>query len=470
MKIFIYFVIINIYLSLNFKPIPKGNGKLNSLYAHKSTNNLYFIFEHFRHGARSPCNGGFVNKTDDLGGKWTDYGSLTKVGIKQHYNLGIRNRKYYDGFISREYIPEEIKVYCSYYNRTIMSAQAQLLGFYNTMSFDHIKKNDDIIGEEKIINKANLHSIIPPINLFENKLKGNKEIFEIVFGEKFKCPLHIEMTNKNIKHINEIKAFNKLNSIKGDINNKYFEIISREFNIGAYTMDWPGMIKFCDIFICNYFDDGHNKQRLLNLEKKFKTFNSTDIVEKCYDFFSEKFFTVDGTEYANKSTLFIMSKLMKRMINFMESRIKLNDQNYLSYESPKFVLYSGHDDTLTQMQLFLHKFFNVNLEWIPFASNQIYEIRKYGNVFYIEVYYNERLKMNITFNQFSEIINKSIMSEEEINQKCYGNTRSPYFLRILILCILLLILVISYILTKLYYSNFYKKYKSEKIPKEILIA
>ena len=470
MKIFLYFVIIKLYLSLDFKPIPKGNGKLNSQYAHNSTDNLYFIFEHFRHGARSPCSGGFVNNTDDLGGKWTNYGSLTKVGIKQHYNLGIRNRKFYDGFISREYNPEEIKVYCSNYNRTIMSAQAQLLGFYNTMSFKHIKKNDDIIGEEKIINKAKLHSIIPPINLFENKFKGNKETFEIVFGEKFKCPLHKEMVDKNVKSIDSIKTFSKLNNIKETINTKYSEVLSKEFDIGTYTKDFSGMNFFCDIFICNYFDDGDNKQRLLDLEKRYKTFNSTDIVEKCYDFFYEKFFTVEGAEFANKSTIFLMSKLMKRMLNFMESRIKLNNQNYLSYESPKFVLYSGHDDTLTQMQLFLHKFFNINLEWIPFASNQIYEIRKYQNEFYIEVYYNEKLKMNITFNKFSEIINNSIMSEEEINQKCYGNTRSPYFLRILLLCLLLLILVISYILTKFYYSNYYEKLKSEKAPREILIA
>jgi len=470
MKIFLYFVILKVYLSLDFNPIPEGNGKLNSHYAHKSTKNLYFIFEHFRHGARSPCRGGFVNKTDDIGGKWTNYGSLTKVGIKQHYKLGLRNRKYYNGFISKEYKPEEIKVYCSNYNRTIMSAQAQLLGFYNSMSFNNIEKNDDIIGEEKIINKASLHSIIPPINLFENKLKGNKEIFEIVFGEKFKCPLHKEMVNKNIENMDEMETFDKLNNIKGTINTKYFEVISREFDIGTYTMNYTGMTSFCDIFICNYFDDGENKKRLLNLEKRFKTFNSTDIVEKCYDFFSEKFFTVEGAEFANKSSLIIMSKLMKRMLNYMESRIKLNDRNYLSYESPKFVLYSGHDDTLTQMQLFLHKFFNINLEWIPFASNQIYEIRKYGNVFYIEVYYNEKLKMNITFDQFSEIINKSIMSEEEINQKCYGKTRSPYFMRILILCSLFLILAISHILTKLYYSKFLEKCKSEKAPREILIA
>ena len=192
MKIFLYLSLIKIYFSLDFNPLPKENGILNSQYAHNTTNNLYFIFEHFRHGARSPCNGGFIDYKDDLGGKWENYGSLTKLGAKQHYLLGLRNRKYYDGFISREYNSNEIRVYCSNYNRTMMSAQAQLLGFYNKIDFKNIQKNDDIIGEEKISNKVNLQGIIPPINLFLN-MQEDKQNFEIAFREKFKCPFLKEM-------------------------------------------------------------------------------------------------------------------------------------------------------------------------------------------------------------------------------------------------------------------------------------
>ena len=81
MKFILYLIFIKLILS--FIPIPKNNGLLNSPYSHKSTDNLFFIFEHFRHGARSPCNGKFINNTDELGGKWQNYGFLSKVGIKR---------------------------------------------------------------------------------------------------------------------------------------------------------------------------------------------------------------------------------------------------------------------------------------------------------------------------------------------------------------------------------------------------
>ena len=140
MEVLLYFVLIKLLNSLDFNPLPFGNGNLNSNYSHTSTDNLFFVFEHFRHGARSPCNGGFFNNTDDIGGKWADYGGLTNVGIRQHYSLGQRLRKYYDGFISKEYDPKEIKIYCSNYNRTMISTQSQLLGFYNNISYEDIKK------------------------------------------------------------------------------------------------------------------------------------------------------------------------------------------------------------------------------------------------------------------------------------------------------------------------------------------
>ena len=464
MKIFLYFTFIKFILS--FIPIPKGNGELNAAYSHKSTDNLFFIFEHFRHGARSPCNGEFINHTDELGGKWQNYGHLTKIGIEQHYLLGIENRKRYNGFIDNAYNPKEIKIYCSNYNRTIMSAQAQLSGFYNLYSFNEIKNNDDIIGEEKTMNKMNLKSIIPPINLIEQINNEKKEQFEIVFNEKFGCPIHKEMIEKNVKEIDELETFDKLNNIKRKFNAKYLDIFSREFGIGDYTVNYKGMYKFCDMFICYYYDDGYNKLRISNLEKKYKNknFNSLEILNMCYDFFSEKFFKVEGAEFAKESPILIMSKLMKKMENYMQSRIDKKDQKYIGYDSPKFVLYSGHDDTLTQMQLFLNKFFNINTEWVPFASTQIFELRKYGNLFYVELYYNNKLKMNVTFKDFSDNIKKSVMSNEEINEKCYGFRRSLYFHRTVILCLILIFLCIVYINTKIYYCC-YEKLKVDKTTK-----
>ena len=465
---FILYLIFN-KLILSFIPIPKNNGLLNSPYSHKSTDNLFFIFEHFRHGARSPCNGKFINNTDELGGKWQNYGFLSKVGIKQHYLLGKLNRERYNSFISNAYNPKEIKIFSSNYNRTMMSAQAQLLGFYNSYNYKDIKIADDITEEQLMKNKINLTNVIPPVNLIEKQNNNNYNKYEIIFSEKFKCPIHKQMIEKNIKEIDTLPSFHKLNAIKAKFNTIYSDIFIKEFNMREnFTTNYTGMYTFCDIFICHYFDDGANRLRIDNIEKKYKNFNSKDLLNMCYDFFQEKFFKVEGEEYAKESSVLIMSKIMGKIMNYMENRINKKDPKYIGYDAPKFILYSGHDDTLTQMQLFFNKYFTINTEWVPFASTQVFELRKYGDNFYVELYYNNKLKMNITFQQFVEKIKNSVMNDEEINEKCYSFIRSEKFPLILGLLLVVIFLYVIFISTTIYY--FYEKRKYEMPPKLVVIV
>ena len=466
MNKFFYFIS-NLVITLCFNPLPSGNGILNSKYSHQSTDNLYFVFEHFRHGARSPCEGTFINKTDELGGKWENYGALTNIGIKQQFLLGKKNRKYYNNFISKEYNPNEIKVYSTNYNRTIMSAQAQLLGFYNNFSLNNKQKFDDIIEKVQKEDEFILNTIIPQINLFEKDNSGSEKI---LFSEKFECKLPKQMFAKNMEKYNELKIFNKIDEIREKFNKKYIQIFGEEFNKPNYTELYKGMYKFCDIYASIYFDEGKNRKILENLEKKYDYFNSSEILDICYDIFYEKFLVIEAEEYAKDASIILNSRTLQRLLNLMKTKIEKNNPNYMSPDSPKFLLYSAHDDTLTQMQIFLNKHFNIAKEWVPFASNQIFELRKYGNIFYVEVYYNDRLKMNITFNEFEEVINKNILSEDEINRKCYGLRNSKYFSIILILCFILIISLIAFIFLNIWLCLKIEKASNEKVPKIIMIS
>ena len=467
MNKYFYFVL-NLVLAICFNPLPEGNGILNSKYSHRSTDNLYFIFEHFRHGARSPCEGEFINKKDELGGKWEEgYGALTNVGIKQQFLLGKKNRKHYKNYISKEYNPNEIKVYSTNYNRTIMSAQAQLLGFYNGLSFNDSLNFDDI---EKIAKKYELNSIIPTINLYEKEeISGNNTI---LFSEKFECKLHKKLLAKNMEKSNELKIFNKIDEIRENFNKKYISIFAKYFNKPNYTKYYKGIYKFCDMYISYYFDKDKNRKIIDNLEKKYNFFNSSEVLDICYNFFYEKFLVIESEEYAKDNYKIIMSRTLNKLINIMKQRINKNDPNYISPESPKFLLYSGHDDTLTQMQIFLNKHFNINKEWVPYASNQIFELRKYGNIFHIEVYYNDRLKMNITFEEFYDIVNKNIMSLSEINEKCYGiKNSSSNNLIFLFLCWILMLCIASFIFLNVCILLKKKEnFKFEKPPKIVMIS
>ena len=159
-----------------------------------------------------------------------------------------------------------------------------------------------------------------------------------------------------------------------------------------------------------------------------------------------------------------MSRTFQEIIDIMKDRINKGNQKYLNYTSPKYLLYSGHDDTLSQMQMFLKKCFNIEYEWIPFASTQLYELRKYGNIFYVEIYYNDRLKLNITFKEFVNIIDKNIMREKEIYNKCYGFKNSSYFLITIWLIIINILLLIAYISIKIYiYFEELEKVRESKI-------
>lgn len=62
---------------------------------------------------------------------WPDgLGEITRKGLEQQYHLGGLIRSRYDGFLSKHYSPFEIYVRSSDYNRTLVSAQANLLAMY----------------------------------------------------------------------------------------------------------------------------------------------------------------------------------------------------------------------------------------------------------------------------------------------------------------------------------------------------
>ena len=146
----------------------------NKKYSHKTNDNLYFVFSMFRHGVRAPMDKELENSMDILGGKWNKKAELTKTGRKQHYNIGISNNLRYSGFININYDPKEIIIYSTNTNRTITSAQSQLLGLFNGLSNIN-KTNLDLINNKELDIKLN--SIIPPIYLFSDKKNFNTNLF-----------------------------------------------------------------------------------------------------------------------------------------------------------------------------------------------------------------------------------------------------------------------------------------------------
>ena len=203
------------------------------------------------------------------------------------------------------------------------------------------------------------------------------------------------------------------------------------------------MIIFCDVYISVYYDED-NKYILNKFNENGK--NATKLREICDNYLYNHFVHIRNGGHAKNNAIISVSPIIKRIINWMEVRINKNNNFSADYDEPKFVLFSGHDSTLFEMQHLLKNAFNIDFEYTKFASTQLFEIRKYGDLFYVEVYYNDRLKMNITFDEFKKGIENNVMSDKEIYDICYKAQKElKLFLIIISLIIVIVILLISFI-------------------------
>ena len=439
LKTFYIFIISFIFSLEDFNPILPENGILNQPYNHTSKdNNLFFIFFNVRHGARSPLK---LNKkhNDMFGGKWNSNSELTSLGKRQHYNLGKINKERYSSFINDKFDPKEIKIYSTPFPRTIMSVASELLGFYNNNSYPLNYNFSDIDFENKDIEDIN-KIVIPPIQLFSFNEKTNH--FDRTFKNHFECKYMRNQVKENwgIPH-------KEINSIITNFAQEYSELIEKEFkNINFNLLKTPKYFdNFCDVFLSIYFDE--SRYYLLQKISKYGK-NIDKIKETCDDFLYKQFIYIRNGGIAEKNPSISISPIINQIITWMKSRSYINNNFKTNYNEPKLVIYSAHDSNLFQMQAFLKICFNIEVEKTEFASTQLMELRKYGNEFYVEIYYNDKLKMNITLKEFEQRINENVLSEKEINHLCYNKGNN--FIKFMYILIFILIIILCYEIRKIY--------------------
>ena len=445
---FLKFLITNILLNLSFvtsqfNPFKSGKGILNQLYNHTSNEkNLFFIFLNIRHGARSPLV--LKDKHNDiLGGKWNSRGDLTSLGIKQHYLIGKKHKERYSSFINEEYDPKEIKIYSTPFPRTIMSVTSELLGLYSNNTYPNNFSFWDIDLDEKDFDDIN-NKIIPPVQLFSyNKIKNK---YDRTFENHFECLYMREQVKKNWDIPHE-----EINTLIDSFYNEFSDAIGKEFkSVNISLLKEPKYFDLvCDDILSLYFDQ-KNFYLLKNLEKY--GVNIDKMKEMCDDFLYKQFIYIRNGGISNKNPFISISPIITNILTWMKARADKNNNFATDYEEPKFVIYSGHDSTLFQMQSFLKECFNIEVEKTEFASTQLLELRKYGKKYYVEIYYNDRLKMNITLLEFEKQIKNNIFSESQINSLCNYKTSNSWNILLYIL-ILALIISLIYEIYRIYNEN-----------------
>ncbi|XP_049726851.1 prostatic acid phosphatase [Elephas maximus indicus] len=90
---------------------------------------LKFVTLLFRHGDRSPIET-FPNDPIKESEWPQGFGQLTKVGMKQHYELGEYMRKRYEKFLNGSYKREQVYIRSTDIDRTLMSAMSNLAALF----------------------------------------------------------------------------------------------------------------------------------------------------------------------------------------------------------------------------------------------------------------------------------------------------------------------------------------------------
>jgi len=434
-----------------------------------------------RHGARAPLS--LNEKGEDLLGiQWGAPGELTPIGKRMEYLLGLRNRERYikrnernESFLSEEFDPHELVVFSSDINRTLLSMQSQLQGLYPISP-----------GKTDTFNPGQNETSIPPINIsgiFDDLINGTS----LPNGMTI-IPIHyIVLKNTTPECQSKIKEFNLFNSknkkeildLVEEFNKNYSAALNSIYGKpenNKYNMSTINSI--CDTAIADN-TEGKNISDFLekiNAEKE-------NFMKMCYEVLAINFRDYIFGDENNEVILFYNSLIFRDMIKYMQARIEddingdKNKNNVSDYNTPKMVILSGHDTTLSAHEMFFIKFFKKEqiLYKYPTYSSQIsYEITRedveenlrtslnYSN-YNVIYYFNDELLLNITFDKFKKTVEENIWKGDRMDEFCFGKKEKPFMELELIIIIALGVLVFALVIVMIILIVKLKKSKKKDI-------
>ncbi|EGR29698.1 hypothetical protein IMG5_150410, partial [Ichthyophthirius multifiliis] len=316
-----------------------------SIIIHQTIQRLVFIQSLFRHGARYP-----MSKYYDWEEQQMFHGQLSPVGYRQHYNLGKQLRKEYiidQQFLSPNYNYQEIQVRSTDVDRTISSAQSQLIGLYpqgfsipQNLNPDY--KRPPYQGAQD--DQQNLQEFSLPHNLSAIPIHVRDEMDDLELQPWNRCDEYVNLVKKfKDQNIQLAQEFNKNFT---QLYQKLTSILNQEINnysqLGGV---WGGVY---DVFIANLYNarripDQLTREELENI--------------KFVDSFSW-FFGDFGTELGTK---LLVTPFLKHLVDNFEN--KINGK----YSNLKMMMFSAHDSNLS-----------MNMRAFNFSSYQCLLQQKFG--------------------------------------------------------------------------------------------
>ena len=381
-----------------------------------SDEKLLFVLEHFRHGARGPYKSFNYNEWKDfLNEEWKGAGELTQLGMRQHYLLGYSVRNKYKNFISKEFNQNEIFIISTDVNRTLMSVYSNLLGMYpnytNINKKGYIKNNNySNIINNKIFEEEKLKTIFP-IHIFDAK-DLSYQLYRTEVCPGFETFIKKISESEGMKNI-LINIFEKTNENYGKYLSQFIDqnIIDKR----DYKSYFKVLKNLCDTFIADYFDGRDIKDLSktgINLEEFYDHCLNVSLITVYYSYYGIPL---------ERSVEFDISHTFREIFEYMDKRILLdkeNDSDKIISSSPKFVIISGHDVSLAAFDLFFENKFNIKYKRADYANNQIFELWKKGDKYYLKYLINLGISGEFEYYEFKKEVLKDLYTDEEIRKIC----------------------------------------------------
>ena len=399
---------------------------------------LIFVYQHIRHGARGPTenyNSLFKNGIDEFGVSWEGEGDgeLTLIGMREHYDIGIRNRHKYGkgknglGLIDfSTYNREEVLFHATDYNRTHQSLNSELIGMYQpgllkTLSIKQINgsypPNNKIWVEKQ--NESLYNDIIEEINSLGNEtIINNIPVFNVHPFEPNRT-FNLETNCKNLNNLRLKNLEGKENLLYGYFLN-HSEILKEFFkfeNISYFTN-----IEIMNSITDHYISDYKNLKDL----SEFHNFTGIDLDEFMNK--SSKFYYDWMYNYycSNITCSMEASRLMEDLLGYMERRIKYDELT--TYKAPKLVIDCGHDTTVGPIQMFMYQAFkdkpeyNLRTQYCGFSCNVYFELYKSKidfSKYYVFYFIDDELINIFDYNEFYNIVKNHIYTQENLDEYCF---------------------------------------------------
>ena len=355
------------------------------------------VIEACRHGARSPID----NNPWDTG-YWNEgYGELTQEGMRQQYLNGAEFRNRY--IINQQvagavFNASEIYVRSTNVNRTIMSAESQLMGFYPNgpnLSSAAMEAQAvppfNVFNQSGIINSLGLAALpnnFQPIPIhvvaspYDNMLNGYSAV---------SCP-YINVIASMVQSSSQYqyRVYNYTAYLQKQLYTVFGEMIPFE------TAGW-----YADNLVCDQF---HGYPMVPGI-----TEDMYQQMMGIMNYSNSYFFQYGGAQLAS-------SQFYSAVIDTFEGVI--NGSSTLTWS-----LYSAHDTTLIGFLIAIDNWDNNNP---PFASSLVFELNEINDNYFVSISYNDNpLTLNgcvqmCPFEEFKQLLLEWIIPD--VVAQCNSNS------------------------------------------------